>query len=45
MRKNIELKEDEIKKYINELYNCFENGYKFENLDNININYSNYSIN
>lgn len=30
MRKNIELKEDEIKKYINELYNCFKNGYKFE---------------
>ena len=30
MGKNIELKEEEIKKYMNELYNCFENGYKFE---------------
>lgn len=30
MRKNIELNDEEIKKYINELYGCFENGYKFE---------------
>ncbi len=30
MRKDIELKDEEIKKYITELYNCFENGYKFE---------------